>query len=295
MRTFGGIWPALVTPFTAEDEVDAPALRRLVEHLIGKQVDGFYVCGSTGQGLAMTVAERKQVLEVVVEQVRGRVPVIAHVGAVAVREAVALARHAETAGADGVSSVLLPQYSDARSTRAYYATLAGAVPSLPLLVYVFGGPLDAVALMRNLMEIPNVAGVKYTGPNMYELRHLIELRTEGWTVFAGMDEQSLFGAMQGSSGHIGSKMNLMPGAYREMRRCVLSGDLARGHELQMRVNHVTAVLIAAGFHGALKEALRILGLDCGQPRLPGLPFPADQASQLRARLATVGFQALAEL
>jgi dihydrodipicolinate synthase/N-acetylneuraminate lyase len=63
----------------------------------------------------------------------------------------------------------------------------------------------------------------------------------------------------------------------------------------MRVNYVTALLIAAGFHGALKEALRILGLDCGQPRLPGLPFPADQSSRLRQKLAAVGFQALADM
>ncbi len=80
MRSFNGVWPALVTPFTAENTVNVTVLRELVEYLIDKRVDGFYVCGTTGEGIYMSVEERKLVAETVLEQVSGRVPAIVHVG-----------------------------------------------------------------------------------------------------------------------------------------------------------------------------------------------------------------------
>jgi dihydrodipicolinate synthase/N-acetylneuraminate lyase len=99
MNQFHGAWPALLTPFTAGDQVNVAVLRRLVDYLIAQGSDGLYVCGSTGEGIYMTVAERKQVLETVLEQVDRRVPVIAHVGALVASDAVVLARHAQAAGA----------------------------------------------------------------------------------------------------------------------------------------------------------------------------------------------------
>ena len=106
MQTFHGAWPALITPATPDGGVETCALRDLTEYLIGKQVDGFYLCGSTGEGLFQTVEQRELVVETVMDQVARRVPVIVHVGCIATRDAVALARHAQQAGADGVSSVL---------------------------------------------------------------------------------------------------------------------------------------------------------------------------------------------
>ncbi len=160
MRTFNGVWPALVTPFATDDTVNISVLRELVDYLIDKKVSGFYVCGTTGEGIYMSMAERKLVIETVLHQVNGRVPVIAHVGCVAAGDAAELARHAQQAGADGVSSVLPPLYRTTQSLYTYYAKIADAAPDLPLLTYIFGGPVDAVALMRELMKIPNVAGAK---------------------------------------------------------------------------------------------------------------------------------------
>jgi len=295
MRSFNGVCPALVTPFTTEDTVNVPVLGDLVEYLLDKRVDGFYVCGSTGEGIYMSVEERKLVAENVIKQVRGRVPVIIHVGCVAVHDAVALAQHAQQMGADGVSSVLPPLYSNPQSLYAYFEKLASAVPDLPLLPYIFGGPIDAVALMRELMQIPNVAGTKYTGPNMYEFKHIVELRSDNWTVFSGMDEQCIFAAMFGSSGNIGSTLNFMPGVYREIHACYKDGDLVQGRELQIRANKVTRVMISFGYPGALKEVMRTLGFDCGKPRLPNLPLPEAKRESLHAQLETVGFSALVEM
>ena len=292
MSIFNGAWPALVTPFTAQDSINVSVLRKLVDYLLGKHVGGFYVCGTTGEGIYMSLNERELVTETVIDQVNGRVPVIVHVGCVAVGDAVELAKHAQQLGADGVSSVLPPLYHNTESLYAYYEAIGAAVPDLPLTTYIFGGPVDAVGLMSKLMKIPNVAGVKYTGPNMYEFRHIVELRSDDWTVFSGMDEQCLFAAMFGSSGNIGSTLNFMPGVYRKIHECVKNGDMARGRELQIRANEVTRTVISFGFPGALKKVMGMLGFDCGKPRLPNLPFPEEKLDDLKAQLEAVEFSAL---
>src|SRR6476659_3906336 len=189
MAIFKGAWPALLKPFTADDQVNFPVLHGVVDYLLAKGVDGFYVCGSTGEGVYMSVDERKKVTEAVIEQVGGRVPVVAHVGTMVARDAVELAQHAQKAGADAIASIIPPQFVSVPSIVDYYAALSQTAANIPLLSYIFGGPADAVALMRALLPIPTVAGCKYTGPNMFELRLLVELANEyqgphKWTVFS---------------------------------------------------------------------------------------------------------------
>jgi dihydrodipicolinate synthase/N-acetylneuraminate lyase len=293
--TFHGAWPALVTPFDDQDQVSVAVLRRLVDYLIGKGIGGFYVCGSTGEGIYMSVAERKRVLETVVEQVNRRVPVIAHVGCVAVGDAVALARHAQEAGADGVASIIPPLYRNTSSVHDYYGKLGAAAPSLPLLAYIFGGPADAVALMAALRDIPTLAGAKYTGPNMFEFRQLIDLGAGGWTLFSGMDEECAFAAMFGASGCIGSSLNYHAGAYRAIQHAVHNGQHGHAVELQLQVNRTTATMFTFGFMGALKALMSWFDLPCGAPRLPNAALPAEKLEPLRKELTEVGFFELAAL
>ncbi|MDI7274916.1 MAG: dihydrodipicolinate synthase family protein [Anaerolineae bacterium] len=296
MSTFHGIWPALLTPTTPEGGVGFLILMDLVEHLLQKGVDGFYLCGSTGEGLLLSLEERRQVAERVLAQVRGRVPVIVHVGCPATRDAVALARHACEAGAAGVSSVLPSLGGGSASTYLHYESIAAAARRLPFFPYIFGGQTDAVTLMRELLAgIPNVAGAKYTGPDMFELSQLVRLRGGNWTVFSGMDEQCLFAAMAGAPASIGSTLNLMPGAYREMRRSYEAGEVARALELQMAANRVTEVLHSFGFAGALREAMRLVGFDCGEPRLPHPPLPAEKRGALGEALSRAGLAQMAAL
>jgi len=289
-NTFHGAWPALITPATADGEVNHGVLRDLTEYLIGKGIGGLYVCGSTGEGLLLTAEERARVTEEVFDQVQGRIPVIVHVGAVATRQAVALAAHAQQIGAAGVSAVLPTLGEGLPSTYQHYQAIAAAAPGLPFFPYLFGGQTDAFSLMTELRRrIPNAGGAKYTGSSMFELKRLVDLGEEGWTIFSGMDEQCIYGAMSGAPANIGSTLNPMPGAYREIRRRFQAGDLAGANELQLRVNRVTAALIGAGFPGALRESMRLLGFDCGEPRLPLLPLTGEKREMLRSQLAAEGF------
>ena len=295
MFNFSGAWPALVTPFTATDNVNVSVLQELVEYLIDKRVGGFYVCGGTGEGLFMTPEERKLVTETVVDQVNGRVPVIAHVGSMIVGDAIELAEHAQEAGAAGISSVIPPMFQNSESLYVYFERVGAAAPDIPLLTYIFGGPMDAAALMRQLMNIPTVAGAKYTGPNMYEFREIVELRDDNWSIFSGMDEQCVYAAMQGACGNIGSTLNYIPGIYREIHGNYGKGNIAKGQHLQVRANQVTRVLFSFGFFGALKEVMRMLGFDCGKPRLPQLPFAAERREELKAELEAIDFFTVADM
>ena len=295
MRTFHGTLPALVTPFTRDNRVNVTSLRKLVEHLLAKHIDGLYLCGSTGEGAFMSVAERQLVLDTVMPLVHGRVPVIVHVGAAAIGDAILLAQHARANGAAGISSILPPVIYEPQGVVAYYETLAGAVPDMPFFPYLFGDTRDAVSLMRDLLHIPNLAGTKYFGANMYEMNQIIAMRSNDWTVFSGMDEQCLFATMFCAHGTIGSTLNLMPGVYRIIRHCVETGDFARGLDLQKRANRVIDILVAHGFAGALKAALDFLGFECGDPRVPNLPLPDSKRDDLRAALESVGFFELAAM
>ncbi len=291
-----GTWPALLTPSTSDGGVDEERLRQLTVYLLDRGVNGFYVCGSTGEGVSLSVPERCKVVEVVTDSVAGRVPVIVHVGAIATRHAVELAQHACAAGAAGVASIQPPLGRGIAATYLHYETIAAAVSDLPFYPYLFGGQVNAVALLQELRQrVPNLSGAKYTGPDMFELQAIVDLSDAGWTIFSGMDEHCIFAAMFGSPACIGSTLNLMPGAYKVIRAHYESGDVLRARDLQLQVNRVTRVLHSFGFFGALFEGLRYLGLDCGEPRLPNAPLPAGRRAEFHSALDGAGFKRLAAM
>jgi N-acetylneuraminate lyase len=294
MAIFRGIWPALVTSFTSENTVNISVLRDLVEYHLSKQVDGFYVCGRTGQGLSLSVTERQLVAETVIEQVKDRVPIIVHIGSMAIQDALVLARHAKQIGASGISSIIPPYCTEMVQIVKSFTAIANATPELPFFPYLFGFP-KVIELMQNLLTLPNVMGTKYTGPNMYEFQQVVNLRQENWYIFSGMDEQCLFARMSGASGNIGSTLNFMPGVYRKIHACFEQGKLAEAMEWQQKANKVIEILNEYTFMSGMTEVMRLLGFDCGSPRLPAFPLTEDQREALKADLQTVGFAELAEM
>ena len=295
MRSFDGFWPALITPYTPDDQVNLTVVRDLVDYHLGKGVTGFYLCGSTGEGLFLSLAERRAIVETVMERVAGRALVIVHVGAASVNDAVALAQHAAASGADGISSILPPVVYDGRGIAPYLARVAAAAPDLPFLPYLFGGTRDSLALMRDLADVPNFAGTKYYGPNMYEMSQIAAFRDEGWTVFVGMDEQAALGLMYGAHGIIGSSLNFMPGVYRCILDRVRGGELEAALDMQRRSNAIIGLMHSYGYVGCMRVILAHLGVDCGAPRLPNLALPAAQRERFLAELADAGFAELAAL
>lgn len=293
MPLLKGAIPALVTPFTSEDEVDVKLLRELVEWLLVQKANGLYLTGSTGEGFLMSISERQLVVETVVNQVQGRVPVVAHVGALATRDAAALARGAEAAGADAVSAVPPFYYNmDYEGIRLHYATI-GAASSLPLYLYnipVTTGVISAAQLYQLLKDVPIVAGMKYSAHDFFNMRQIIELDQVRLNVLSGADEMFLPALSMGVAGAIGSTLNYMCLQFHQIYEAFNAGDMDCALALQSKVNQVIAVALGFGTVGAVTKApLQLLGFDIDDGRAPIRALSDEERAKLKAELWSVGF------
>ena len=175
MNQIRGVIPAMLTFFDKEENVDTDCTRRMVEFMLEHGADGFYLTGSTGECFTMTMEERNLVVDTVIDQVKGRVPVIVHVGDIGTKKSIELAEHACRAGADAISSVP-PFYWKFRAADIYdyYKDISESTP-LPMVVYniQLAGLMDMDLLLK-LAALPNVHGLKYTARSHDEMGFIKE-------------------------------------------------------------------------------------------------------------------------
>ncbi len=269
-KTFKGVYVALITPFNEEEKVCVPRLRKLVNFLLSRGVHGFYVCGSTGEGLLMSSEERKKVAEIVKDMVKEKAKIIVHVGAMTTREAVELAQHAERIGLDAVASIPPFYYPYSfQELKDYYRRIADST-SLPLFIYYIPSTTHLTLENRQFMElaeIQRIKGIKYTHPDLFLFQNLILRLGDRWVFFSGLDELFLPALVVGADGCIGSTQNILPEIFLEIYRSFQKGDWNSARELQKKVNRVITLLKRFGW-SSWKFALRFRGLDGGYPREP---------------------------
>jgi len=196
-----GILPALITPFYDNGKVKVDTVRQLVDWHLSEGVNGFYICGSTGEGPALRISTRMEMAEAVVESVKGRGIVIDHIGAPNIWDAIELTEHATKTGVDIISS-LAPTYSFKYTEQElvdYYRRIAGHT-NLPVLVYATQamGIANFSGLMARLMEIPNVIGVKFSIRDYFEMRKTKEVNGGNINLINGPDETLLCGLVTGA-------------------------------------------------------------------------------------------------
>lgn len=294
-----GIIPALLTPFDEEGEVNPPVIRDMVEYHLSAGVTGFYLTGSTGEGLLLSEAERGTVVETVVDQVKGRVPVVVHVGAMVTRSARDLAAQAEEAGADAISSIP-PIYFPvgAQGVKQYYSEVAAA-SSLPFYIYNIPGAtgIDVdVAMTRDLVTaMPTLRGMKYTSYNFFEMRKLIEFDEGRLNLVSGPDELMIAAQAMGADGAIGSTYNPLPHLFVQAYEAFNAGDVAQARELQAKGNRAINAFLQFPSLSALKEMMRLVGFDCGSARPPNLALTDEQKGRLREMLEEIDFFEFAEV
>jgi N-acetylneuraminate lyase len=286
-----GIFPALVTPISQDDTINSKALCALVEFLLDQGADGFYLCGNTGEGMLLTEAERRQVAEVAIGQVGGRVPVIVHVGAPATAMAERLAAHAREAGAYAVASVPPFYFAvDEQAIEDHYRRIQLAA-ELPLYLYnipdVTRVSLSA-GLVSRLLEEGKPLGLKYTSYDMLSFREILEKCGPTLNVFAGPDEMLLPFLLMGAHGGIGTTYNCMPHLFVELYEAWEDGDIARARELQFQIDRVILILRDHGVVPAVKAVMGMLGVDCGGPRGPLRALTPEQREKLGQELRDAG-------
>ena len=279
-----GVLTALATPFTPDGQIDESALRRLVDRSIDGGVDGVVACGSTGEFAAMSGAERRFVVETVIDQTANRAPVVAQTGAVSTAEAVELSRHAEAAGAS-VLMVVAPYYEPLSldETVEYLRTVAAAV-DLPIMLYnlpvATGVNLDPDTVGRLAREIDNIRYIKDTSADMAQAGQLIHRHGDVISTFVGWDSLLLAAITEGAAGVMAGTANVMPAQLVSIHRALIAGDLNRARREWAQLYPLMDAIMSAPFIPAIKTALNALGFPAGTPRKPLAELDAATAATI---------------
>jgi N-acetylneuraminate lyase len=292
-----GLIAAPYTAFHTDGSLNLTAIEKQAASLIANGVSGAFVCGTTGEGVSMTVAERMQVAERWQEVAAGSpLRIIVHAGHTSLADARALAAHAEKIGAQGVSC-LAPFFfkpANAGDLALFCAEVASAAPALPFYFYqipsMTGVSLPAADFLRAAAPlIPNLAGVKFTFENLMDFAECLRLDGSRYDIVFGRDEILVAGLALGARGAIGSTYNFMAPIFHEIIAAFERGDLARAQERQAAANVIIQIFIRHGGLAAGKAIMKILGLDCGPTRLPLRSLAESQQALLRGELEAGGF------
>lgn len=266
----GGVNPALITPFAKDESIDEAAFRRLIRSVID-QVDGLVPCGTTGEFNYLTPEESRRLVQITVEEARGK-PVIAGTGAAGTRQALELSRAAQEAGATACL-IVTPFFlhpSDKGIYQHFY-TIAKALPSLPIILYNIPQVVDAYLprrVVEDLADIPNIVGLKDSSGNLTYTMEILEFAGDRINVLIGHDEVVLNALAGGASGMILASAQVYPEVWQTILAAVRRGDLEAARAEQRRVQKLSRIFCRYGGGVAVKQALKMMGLDAGQPRRP---------------------------
>ena len=269
---YQGIIPAFYACYDKDGQVSAPAVRALAKYLLDKGVKGLYVGGSSGECIYQSVAERKQTLESVMEVVRGKLTVIAHVACNNTADSRELAAHAESLGVDAIAAIPpiyfhLPPSAIAK----YWNDISDAAPNTDFIIYnipQLAGVALTTPLLQEMLKNPRVVGVKNSSMPVQDIQMW---RDEGAVVFNGPDEQLLSGLAAGAAGGIGGTYAAMPELYMEIVKCFQSGQLEKGREIQNECCRIIYKMCSAqgNMYAVIKEIIRLQGgPDVGGVRAP---------------------------
>ena len=289
-----GVLTALATPFTADGNVDEASLRILVNRSIAGGVHGVVACGSTGEFSTLSSNERRLVVEIVVDQVAGRVPVIAQTGATSTAEAIRLSRHAQSAGADVVMAVA-PYYEPLTvdETLSYLRAVAGSV-DIPVMLYnlpvATGVDLDPDTVGALAREVDNIRYIKNTTVDMAQSARLIHNHGDVISTFVGWDSLLLSALAEGAAGVMAGTANVVPTELVAVYDAMSAGNLEQAREAWARVYPLIDAIMAQPFVPAVKAGLAAVGFPVGKPRGPVAaldPAAAARIAELAAGLQPV--------
>jgi 4-hydroxy-tetrahydrodipicolinate synthase len=291
MRTpFTGCGTALVTPFTAAGAVDEAGVRRLARRQIDAGIHFVVPCGTTGEAPTLSPAERRRVVELVVDEARGRVPVLAGAGGYDTREVIEAAHAMQQAGASGLLSVT-PYYNKPTPEGLYqhYKAIAEATP-LPLIVYNVPGRtgcnVDPATLAR-LATIPHVAGVKEASGNMTQICEALRAVPPEFLVLCGDDALTLPAMAVGARGVVSVASNEVPAEMAQLVEAAERGDFAAARAIHARLLPLMLANFSESNPIPVKAAMAQLGLLEENYRLPMVPPKAETREKLKQLLAAV--------
>jgi 4-hydroxy-tetrahydrodipicolinate synthase len=288
---FTGCGTALVTPFRADQSLDEPALRRLVRRQIDAGIDFLVPCGTTGESPTLTREEHLRVVEITLEEARGRAPVLGGAGGYNTREVIELARELEQLGVDGILSVT-PYYNKPTQEGLYqhYKAIADAL-GVPLIVYSVQGRtgvnVEPSTLVR-LAAIPNIAGVKEASGNITQMASVIHQVPPEFIVLSGDDAITLPLMALGGRGLVSVASNEIPAEMTQLAQLCLAGDFAGARAVQRKYLPLMEVNFIESNPIPVKAALALMGLLEPVYRLPMVPPKPENLARIEKVLQSAG-------
>lgn len=277
-----GIFSALVTPMHDDESVNWDMLRQVVRYELERGVEGFYCCGSSGEGLLLSLDERKRILETVLDETAGRVKVITHIGTIRTRDVIDLGLHAKAAGADAVSMIPPFYYKfSIEEIVGYYTDVAEALKDIGVIVYnipQFTGVNFEKVHLNRLLNHENIIGIKHTSQDLYGLERIMSAHPNK-AYFNGFDEMFLPAVSLGVTSTIGTTVNLYPQLFKGVRDSMSRNEMKDAQSFQNEINRNVEIMCSVGIFNAVKYIFGKIGFDCGTCRSP---FKSLNSSQVKA-------------
>ncbi len=290
-----GVWVPLVTPFNDDFSIDEKGLRELVDHFISQGVHGLVPVGTTGESPTLDHAEHGRVIEIVVDQAAGRVPVMAGTGSNSTAEAISMTRHAEEVGADATLQVV-PYYNKPANSglKAHFTAIAKAT-KLPVIIYNIPGRtsrnLDPPILLELAKEVETIIGVKDAAADITQTMAILEA-TRRWDKpffhLTGEDALTYTNLSLGGHGAISAVANVIGPEMVEMYDHAMAGRWDQAREVHYKVLDLIRLLFIEPNPVPAKEALAMMGLPAGPVRLPLTPMQPENRAKLESALKALG-------
>ncbi len=286
-----GCGTALVTPFAKDGAIDERALRALVDWQIAEGIHFLVPCGSTGEAVTLTPAEHRRVVEITVEQARGRVPVVAGAGSNDTAKAVAFSKDMKSAGATHLLHVS-PMYNKPpqRGIIAHFERIADAT-DLPIIVYNVpgrtGSNIEAKTTLA-LARVRHIVAVKEASGNMAQVLDILRERPDDFSVLSGDDEMTLGVMAAGGDGVISVVSNATPKKMAQLCNVALTGDFASAKRIHFELLAWMRAAFVESNPIPVKAAMAMLGKMENRLRLPLVPLDDTHADAVRAALKAAG-------
>ena len=284
-----GIFVPHITPFTRDGDLDEPSLRTCVRFWLEGGVSGLVPCGSNGEAPYLSTEERSKIIKTVVDDVNGKVPVVAGTGSMSTKETVLFTEDAKDLGVDA-ALVVTPYYFklSGREMHEHYRVLCETV-DLPIILYSVpkftSYSLEPALIQQLVTRYENIIGVKDSGGSIGTITETIRLVGDRISVLAGAADVILPTLMLGGKGAVVADANAFPRMCAELYGAFRKRDYEKAGDLQRQVAYLNDVLVKRHNQlSSIKEAMRLLGLPAGYPRRPALPLEDDEKSDIAKAL-----------
>ncbi len=289
---FAGSFVALITPFK-NGKVDEKRLAELIEWQIRSGTHGIFPCGTTGESATLSHEEHTQVVKLVVDIVKKRVPVVAGSGSNSTAEAIRLTREAQEVGADGVV-MISPYYNRPTQEGIYqhYRAVAQAVPGFPIVFYNIPGRTGSniePSTMARLAEIDNIVGVKEAAGSIDQVLNIITACGDKLAIFSGEDSLTFSMMSLGGKGVLSTVANVAPREMADLANAGLAKQWDRAAQMQLKLIPLIRVLFLETNPIPAKTALALMGKCELELRLPLVPMAEANLAKLKTVLKEYGF------